>query len=64
MGYLKLWNSTIQLYHESNLKICCNAGLELCDLFLEQSHRVFELGVFLLEFVNIGNQGRDSGGCV
>jgi hypothetical protein len=55
MGYLKLWYLTIQPYHESNLKICRNTRLELCNLFLKQSHGVFELGIFLLEFVDVGN---------
>jgi hypothetical protein len=55
MGYLKLRDLTIQPYCESVLKICRNASLELCNLFLEQSHRVLELGVFLLEFVDVGN---------
>jgi hypothetical protein len=49
----------IQPYCESNLKIRHNASLEFCDLFLEQSHRVLELGIFLLEFVDIDNRGRD-----
>jgi hypothetical protein len=55
MGYLKLRDSTIQPYHESDLKIRRNTGLELRDLFLEQSYGVLELGVFLLKFVNISN---------
>jgi hypothetical protein len=64
MGYLKLWDSIIQPYCKSDLKICCYASLKFCDLFLEQSHRVLELGIFLLGFVNIGNRGGDSSGGV